>query len=79
MNQLVANIELMQNETAGFYKSLTKQLESLSQEIEDSFDQFSKRPIKVKHFSPQQKALTRSALLQFECSDDEEQVDLEGI
>lgn len=69
----------MQSETAGFYQTLTKQLVSLNQEIEDSFVQFSKRPIKVKHFSPQQKALTRSALLNFECSEDEEQVDLEGI
>lgn len=36
-------------------------------------------PVKTKHFSPQDKSQVRQALTIFELSEDDEQVDLEGI
>lgn len=47
--------------------------------MQSTFNQFRKTPVKTKSLLPGDKEKVRHALTQFEVSEDEEQVDLEGI
>ena len=69
----------MQTEGTNSFDLLLSQTEGLNETIQSKFKQFREAPIKTKHFSPSEKAKVRQALTHFELSEDEEQVDLEGI
>ena len=79
LTQLVSNIELMQAEAANSHDLLIAETEELNENMQSKFKNFRSVPVKTKHFSTQDKSQLRHALTEFELSEDEEQVDLEGI
>ena len=72
LNQLVANLELMQTEAANSYENLIAQTVGLNETIKSKFEDFRSVPIKTKNFSSTEKAQVRQALTHFELSEDEE-------
>lgn len=72
LNQLVANLELMQTEAANSYDALIDQTAGLNETIKSKFEDFRSVPVKTKHFSSAEKAQVRQALTNFEHSEDEE-------
>lgn len=77
--QVVHNIELLQQEELTNMSSLLKQTDQLNCRILKQFKNFRERPVRTKHFSKEEKALTRQVVDKFEDSSDEEAVKLEGI
>lgn len=72
LNQLVANLELMQTEAANSYDALISQTAGLNDTIKSKFEDFRSVPVKTKYFSSAEKAQVRQALTNFELSEDEE-------
>lgn len=72
LNQLVANLELMQTEAANSYDALINQTAGLNETIKSKFVDFRSVPVKTKNFSSTEKAQVRQALTHFELSEDEE-------
>lgn len=54
-------------------------MDQLNDKMMVHFKQFRSHPVKIKHFTEEEKTLTRQVLDQFENSSDEELVKLEGI
>ena len=79
LTTLFQNIELMQSETVTLQENLIKDTDKLNQEIEAEFQKFRENPVKIKKFKQADKELVTKHLMQYEMSEDEEQVDLEDI
>ena len=76
---VVNNIETMHGETHAVLQEMASLTKELNTKIESKFEQFRSQPVRTKHFNAEEKARTRQALSQFELSDEEDHVCLEGI
>ena len=63
LSSFIQNIELMHTETCSLQEILITETDQLNKEIENKFDKFRKKPVKIKKLSQADKAMVHQCLM----------------